>query len=152
LHETNRCRTLFATHFHEMTRLASVLARVRNHTMKVREWKGDVVFLHEVVPGAADRSYGIQVAKLAGLPEAVIARAREVLEKLETQSDGRPNAALDELPLFATIPARAPVPPDDGEQLVTKLIDALNPDELTPRAAIDVIYELKKARNADRRN
>ncbi len=152
LHETNRCRTLFATHFHEMTRLATVLTRVRNHTMKVREWKGDVVFLHEVVAGAADRSYGIQVAKLAGLPDAVIARAREVLDKLETQSDGRPNAALDELPLFATIPTRAPAPPDVGEQLVNQLLDTLNPDELTPRAAIDVIYELKKARNADRRD
>ncbi len=151
LHEINRCRTLFATHFHELTRLASALPRVRNHTMKVREWKGDVVFLHEVVPGAADRSYGLQVARLAGLPEPVLARARDVLELLEKQSDGRPEAALDDLPLFAKMPSRPAPVPGDKEQLVNQLLDNVNPDDLTPRAAIDLVYELKKARNADRR-
>ncbi len=150
LHEINRCRTLFATHFHELTRLASVLPRMRNLTMKVREWKGDVVFLHEVVPGAADRSYGLQVARLAGLPEPVLARAREVLDRLERRSDERPEAALDDLPLFANMPSRPPAPTGDMEHPVDRLVDEVNPDELTPRAAIDFVYELKKARNDDR--
>ena len=151
LHEINRCRALFATHFHELTRLASVLPRVSNLTMKVREWKGDVVFLHEVVAGAADRSYGLQVARLAGLPEPVLIRAREVLNLLEQQSDGRPEAALDDLPLFANMPTRKPPAPVEQQDLVNQLLDSVNPDELTPRTAIDVIYELKKARNAERR-
>ena len=152
LHEINRCRALFATHFHELTRLASALPRVVNHTMKVREWKGDVVFLHEVAAGAADRSYGLQVARLAGLPEPVLNRAREVLNRLEQQSDGRPEAALDDLPLFANIPVRPSAPEQGEEQLVNQLLDSVNPDDLTPRAAIDLVYELKKARNADRRH
>src|SRR5690606_5795149 len=84
LHDSNRCRAIFATHFHEMTALAERLARLRNVTMRVKEWQGDVVFLHEVAPGAADRSYGVQVARLAGLPEPVVERAREVLRQLET--------------------------------------------------------------------
>ena len=84
LHEANFCRTLFATHYHELTSLAEPLSRLSNVTMKVKEWEGDVVFLHEVVPGTADRSYGIQVAKLAGLPQAVVARARDVLDQLES--------------------------------------------------------------------
>ncbi|MBU1174038.1 MAG: DNA mismatch repair protein MutS [Alphaproteobacteria bacterium] len=151
LHEINHCRTLFATHFHELTRLASVLPRVRNHTMKVREWKGDVVFLHEVMAGAADRSYGLQVARLAGLPEPVLVRAREVLDRLEQRSDGRPEAALDDLPLFANMPTRQPASASDGQDLVNQLIDGINPDDLTPRTAIEFVYELKKARNAERR-
>jgi DNA mismatch repair protein MutS len=151
LHEINRCRTLFATHFHELTRLASALDRVRNQTMKVREWKGEVVFLHEVAPGAADRSYGLQVARLAGLPEPVLARAREVLDRLEQQSDGRPEAALDELPLFVNMPSRLPAHDSVEEHMVDRLLDEVNPDELTPRAAIELVYELKKARNDDRR-
>src|ERR1700676_1864394 len=85
LHEVNRCRALFATHFHELTALAAKLPRLHNATVRVREWQGDVVFLHEVVAGAADRSYGIQVAKLAGLPAAVIERASVVLAELEAQ-------------------------------------------------------------------
>ncbi|HHI82660.1 MAG TPA: DNA mismatch repair protein MutS, partial [Rhizobiales bacterium] len=87
LHEVNRCRTLFATHYHELTALAETLDRLANMTMKVREWKGEVVFVHEVTSGSADRSYGIQVAKLAGLPEAVIARASQVLAALESKRD-----------------------------------------------------------------
>ena len=90
LHEENRCRALFATHYHELTALSAKLPRLSNATMKVKEWKGDVVFLHEVVPGAADRSYGIQVAKLAGLPPSVILRARQVLESLEKSDRSRP--------------------------------------------------------------
>ena len=104
LHDVNRCRALFATHFHELTALAARLARLHNATVRVKEWQGDVVFLHEVVPGAADRSYGIQVAKLAGLPASVIERARLVLAKLEQEDRAAPKG-FEDLPLFA-VPAR----------------------------------------------
>ena len=110
LHETNRCRALFATHFHELTALSAKLARLHNATVRVKEWHGDVVFLHEVVAGAADRSYGIQVAKLAGLPAAVIERAKLVLAQLESQDRTSPARTLiDDLPLFAATRA-APAP------------------------------------------
>ena len=110
LHESNRCRTLFATHFHEMTALAAKLKRLHNATMRVKEWQGDVVFLHEVVAGAADRSYGIQVAKLAGLPSSVIERAKVVLAQIEAEDRTSPARRLiDDLPLFAAArPAPAP--------------------------------------------
>ena len=102
LHENNRCRALFATHFHEMTALAAKLPRLHNATMRVKEWQGDVVFLHEVVAGAADRSYGIQVAKLAGLPPSVIERAKVVLAQIEAEDRTSPTRPLiDDLPLFA---------------------------------------------------
>ncbi|MGQ7793095.1 DNA mismatch repair protein MutS [Faunimonas sp. B44] len=143
LHETNRCRTLFATHYHELTQLAARLPRLRNATMKVREWKGEVVFLHEIVPGAADRSYGIQVAKLAGLPAPVIARAREVLRGLERNAGRRGPAVVDELPLFAAPPAEPP-PPDPA--LIA--IDTLDPDALTPREALERLYDLKRLRRS----
>ena len=108
LHENNRCRALFATHFHEMTALAAKLPRLHNATMRVKEWQGEVVFLHEVVPGAADRSYGIQVAKLAGLPPSVIERAKLVLAQLEAQDRASPARKLiDDLPLFAAARRRA---------------------------------------------
>ncbi len=111
LHESNRCRTLFATHYHELTALSAKLPRLFNATVRVKEWQGDVVFLHEVLPGSADRSYGIQVAKLAGLPPAVIARAKSVLAKLEAQDRGQTARALaDDLPLFA-VPSRAAAEP-----------------------------------------
>ena len=105
LHEVNRCRALFATHFHELTALASKLPRLHNATMRVKEWQGDVVFLHEVMPGAADRSYGIQVAKLAGLPASVIERAKIVLAELESEQRKRPLKGFDDLPLFQAAPA-----------------------------------------------
>ena len=106
LHETNRCRALFATHFHELTALASTrLPRLHNATVRVKEWQGEVVFLHEVIPGAADHSYGIQVAKLAGLPASVIERAKVVLAMLEADDRATPRG-FDDLPLFAA-PARA---------------------------------------------
>jgi DNA mismatch repair protein MutS len=110
LHDANRCRALFATHYHEMTALAERLTGVRNATVSVREWQGEVVFLHEVKRGAADRSYGVQVARLAGLPAPVIDRARAVLEMLEKGEDGRrgARALIDDLPLFsAAAPAAA---------------------------------------------
>ena len=109
LHETNRCRALFATHFHELTALAAKLPRLHNATVRVKEWQGEVVFLHEVVPGAADRSYGIQVAKLAGLPPSVIERAKVVLAKLEAEDRTSPPRGFDDLPLFAA-PPRPPAP------------------------------------------
>ncbi len=144
LHETNRCRALFATHFHELTALAARLNRLFNATVRVKEWHGDVVFLHEVVPGAADRSYGIQVAKLAGLPAAVIERAKHVLAELE--AGDRTSAAhqlIDDLPLFS-VPARpAPPPADPVSGAVMKALAALNPDEMTPRDALEALYALK---------
>ena len=102
LHEANRCRALFATHFHELTALAERMARISNATLKVTEWNGEVVFLHEVVPGAADRSYGLQVARLAGLPVPVVERAKTILSELEKSDREAPKRALvDDLPLFA---------------------------------------------------
>jgi len=145
LHETNRCRTLFATHYHELTALSAKLPRMFNATVRVKEWQGDVVFLHEVLPGSADRSYGIQVARLAGLPPAMIARAKAVLAKLEAQDRGQTARALvDDLPLFA-VPSRAAsdaAPPSEAEQLL-EAIKALHPDEMSPREALEALYALK---------
>ena len=108
LHEVNRCRALFATHFHELTALAAKLDHLVCRTMRVKEWQGDVVFLHEVAEGAADRSYGVHVARLAGLPEAVLARAEQVLHRLE-QGEAKSTADLaEDLPLFAAAPAPGP--------------------------------------------
>ena len=144
LHENNRCRTLFATHFHEMTALAAKLPRLHNATMRVKEWQGDVVFLHEVIAGAADRSYGIQVAKLAGLPTSVIERAKVVLAQIEAEDRISPARRLiDDLPLFAA--ARpAPTPPREAapDALVAAL-GALHPDEMSPREALEALYALK---------
>jgi DNA mismatch repair protein MutS len=145
LHEQNRCRALFATHFHELTALSAKLPRLFNATVRVKEWHGDVVFLHEVVPGAADRSYGIQVAKLAGLPPKVIERARVVLTELEAEDRMSPARRLvDDLPLFA-VAARAPAapPPDPAAEAVMKALAALSPDEMSPRQAMDALYALK---------
>ncbi|MBB3809120.1 DNA mismatch repair protein MutS [Pseudochelatococcus contaminans] len=148
LHEANRCRSLFATHYHELTALADRLKRVSNATVRVTEWHGDVVFLHEVVPGAADRSYGIQVARLAGLPPRVIARARDILTELEKSEREKPVSALiDDLPLFSAIAARpaasdAPSAPD----MLRDALDAILPDELSPREALEALYRLKGLR------
>lgn len=145
LHESNRCRTLFATHYHELTALSAKLPRMFNATVRVKEWQGNVVFLHEVLPGSADRSYGIQVAKLAGLPPAVITRAKSVLAKLEAQDRGQTARALaDDLPLFA-VPSRAAAeaaPPTEAE-LLMDAVKALHPDEMSPREALDALYALK---------
>jgi DNA mismatch repair protein MutS len=147
LHETNRSRALFATHYHELTALAERLARLRNVTVRVKEWKGDVVFLHEIAAGAADRSYGIQVAKLAGLPAPVVARAREVLEQLEDSDRKSPVAALiDDLPLFSAVRARDEAEPVD-EDAIGVLLDGVTPDELTPREALELLYRLKAERS-----
>jgi DNA mismatch repair protein MutS len=145
LHAVNRCRALFATHFHELTALAAKLPRLFNATMRVKEWQGEVVFLHEVVPGAADRSYGVQVAKLAGLPAAVIDRAKVVLAELEAEDRTSPaRRLLDDLPLFSAA-ARAPAPPrpDAALAAVIDALIALNPDDLSPREALEALYRLK---------
>jgi DNA mismatch repair protein MutS len=140
LNAVNRSRTLFATHFHELTQLALTLPRLFNLTMRVSEWKGALVFLHEVVSGAADRSYGIQVAKLAGLPASVTKRARAVLAELEaTKHAGAALSSLDALPLFTYEPA-VPAGPD----AVREALRAIDPDGLSPREAQEALYELKR--------
>jgi DNA mismatch repair protein MutS len=151
LHETNRCRALFATHFHELTALAAKLPRLFNATVRVKEWQGEVVFLHEVVAGAADRSYGIQVAKLAGLPPAVIARAQVVLAKLEAEDRASPRG-FDDLPLFAATPRpTSPSPRAAAVDTVIAVLASLHPDEMSPRDALEALYALKaKAALEDR--
>ncbi|PCJ68861.1 MAG: DNA mismatch repair protein MutS [Rhodobiaceae bacterium] len=142
LHEVNRCRSLFATHYHELTALKEKLDHLANATMKVKEWKGDVVFLHEVAAGAADRSYGIQVAKLAGLPSSVIERAHHVLAALESGAEARGSKTLvDDLPLFSMAPGRSPAA--TGPSLVEEELATLNPDELSPKQALEALYALK---------
>jgi DNA mismatch repair protein MutS len=144
LHETNRCRALFATHFHELTALSARLKRLFNATVRVKEWHGDVVFLHEVVPGAADRSYGIQVAKLAGLPAAVIERAKHVLAELEAEDRMSPARHLiDDLPLFSVAARPAPAPANPAADAVAKALADLHPDEMSPREALEALYALK---------
>ncbi len=144
LHEANRCRGLFATHFHELTVLSEKLGRLSNATMRVKEWDGDVIFLHEVGPGAADRSYGIQVARLAGLPASVVARARDVLAKLEDADRKNPASQLiDDLPLFQVAIRREEVRAS-GPSKVEESLRALNPDDMTPREALEALYALRK--------
>ncbi len=145
LHEVNRCRALFATHYHELTHLQSKLKGLSCHCMRVKEWQGEVVFLHEVGPGAADRSYGIHVAQLAGLPAAVISRAEAVLEMLEAGDQSSAVTRLaEDLPLFATALAKAApkAAPAEASPALERL-KAVNPDELTPKQALDVLYELR---------
>ena len=146
LHEMNRCRALFATHYHELTALTERLGALACRSMRVREWQGAIVFLHEVVKGSADRSYGIHVAKLAGLPDAVVARAKEVLESLETGAQGRSLATMiDDLPLFSAAKAtvESAAPPDPVAASVLDRVRQIDPDDLTPRAAMEALYELR---------
>ncbi|WP_173644440.1 DNA mismatch repair protein MutS [Phaeobacter italicus] len=145
LHEVNRARALFATHYHELTQLAGKLAGVENATVSVKEWEGEVIFLHEVKKGAADRSYGVQVAQLAGLPASVVARARDVLDMLEEGSrSGGGKIQIDDLPLFAAAPAPQPRPAA-GPSPVEKLLSEIHPDDLSPREALEALYRLKEA-------
>ena len=141
MHDQVKCRTLFATHYHELTRLAGRLDSLSLHHVRAREWKSDLVLLHEVADGAADRSYGIAVAKLAGLPPAVVGRARSVLAKLEAGRDatGGIAAGLDDLPLFAVSAA----PEHEADPLVAALAE-IEPDSLTPREALEHLYRLKR--------
>jgi len=140
LHEKNKSRALFATHYHEMTALAGRLKQLACVTMRVREWNDTIVFLHEVAPGAADRSYGIHVAKLAGLPPAVVTRAEEVLRALDEGREGhKPLARIDELPLFAAQPASTPT----KGSAVEDALKEIQPDALTPKQALELLYKLK---------
>ena len=145
LHDANRCRALFATHYHEMTALAERLSGVRNATVSVREWQGEVVFLHEVKRGAADRSYGVQVARLAGLPAPVIERARAVLEMLEKGEAGRrgARALIDDLPLFSAAPPPTPSARPKASAVEARLRET-HPDALSPREALALVYELRE--------
>ena len=146
LHEVNGCRGLFATHYHELGALKERLSALAPYTMRVKEWQKEVVFLHEVAPGAADRSYGIHVAQLAGLPAAVVARAEEVLAALEKgEQSGAVSRLADDLPLFAAAPAC----PASGttkatESEVEKALASVNPDELSPKQALELLYELRR--------
>ncbi|NBD31220.1 MAG: DNA mismatch repair protein MutS [Alphaproteobacteria bacterium] len=145
LHEVNRCRSLFATHYHELTALSARLDGVENATVRVKEWEGEVIFLHEVKRGTADGSYGVQVARLAGLPMQVVERAKVVLDMLEKgdRENGRgPDTLIDELPLFSATPAPPPLKPAAGSEVEARLEQVL-PDNLTPREALDLVYELK---------
>lgn len=146
LHDVNKSRALFATHYHEMTSLAGKLAGVENATVAVKEWEGEVIFLHEVHKGAADRSYGVQVAQLAGLPPPVIARARvvlEALEKGEREGGAKQKTLIDDLPLFSAMPV--PPPPASKPSAVEMALSDIHPDELTPREALNLLYRLKEA-------
>ncbi len=148
LHEANRCRTLFATHYHELTALSDTLPALACRAARVREWKDGIVFLHEIAPGAADRSYGVHVARLAGLPPAVVARAGEVLARLE--AGGKTGAAgrlADDLPLFGAAPPsrppRAAPAPDPGPARAAARLAELEPDAMAPREALEALYELR---------
>ncbi len=141
LHETNRCRALFATHFHELGNLKATLDALSCHTMRVKEWRGELVFLHEVGPGEAEASYGIHVGRLAGLPDTVVSRAQEVLARLEQGDRSGEMADLaGDLPLFSAMPAPSPAAPSAVEETLA----GLSADELSPREALDLIYRLKR--------
>ena len=145
LHEVNGCRGLFATHYHELTALSARLGRLANHSMQVREYKGDVVFLHEVGEGPADRSYGVSVGRLAGLPPAVVTRAEEVLRLLEegkVANTAGLSSLVDDLPLFS-----AAAPPREDHGALAKAVDDLDPDALSPREALEALYALKGLRH-----
>jgi len=141
MHDTVQARTLFATHYHELTRLAGRLDALSLHHVRAREWKGDLVLLHELADGPADRSYGIAVARLAGLPPAVVARAKSVLAKLEAGRDatGGIAAGLDDLPLFAAAMSE----PEPAADPLAQALESLNPDVMTPREALDALYRIK---------
>ncbi len=149
LHEVSRCRGLFATHYHELTALAAKLDRLTCRSMRVKEWKGQVVFLHEVGEGAADRSYGIHVARLAGLPAAVLDRAEEVLHRLEQgEAKSTPAALADDLPLFAAAAAKRQEEETNAgssqqQDPIQEVLSGIAPDDLTPKEALDLIYRLR---------
>lgn len=139
LHNVTHCRALFATHYHELTTLKSQLGSMACYTMDVKDWKGEIIFLHKVKSGTADKSYGIHVAKLAGLPETVIARATDVLRLLEDNKQRGGSGAVASLPLFST-PLSAP---KQKISAVESRLAEINPDSLTPREALDLLYSLK---------
>ena len=144
LHNHARCRTIFATHFHELAELTAELPRMRPHSMRVKEWRRDVVFLHEVAEGAAGRSWGVHVARLGGVPDAVVRRAGVLLAALEERAGRLTDAAA--LPLFAAARmagGAAPVVPEPVPDALREALAELDPDRLTPREALDAIYRLR---------
>jgi len=138
LHSVNGSRAMFATHYHELTDLAEDLRHGSNACLRAREWDGDLIFLHDVVPGAADKSYGVQVAKLAGLPDAAVQRAREVLKRLEGSHDSQ-NNALGGLPLFSAVPVRIEKKPSEVEGIIA----SIDINDITPRQALDLLFDLR---------
>ncbi|MEL6258488.1 MAG: DNA mismatch repair protein MutS, partial [Pseudomonadota bacterium] len=140
LHDQNRCRALFATHYHELTMLAEDLTHAANASLRAKDWKDGLVFLHDVQPGPADKSYGVQVAKLAGLPKRAVTRAAKVLKRLEADP-----ASADALPLFAAASDNAAEPDAQTTDPLRELLGTIDPDTLTPRDALDLIYRLKAA-------
>jgi DNA mismatch repair protein MutS len=149
LHDRNRARVIFATHFHELGALAGRLPELAPSSMRVKEFAGRVVFLHEVGPGGAAASYGIHVARLAGVPEAVVTRARTVLAALEARARGLSPLA-EEMPLFAAMAPQptAPAAPDALPNALLALLDATDPDSLTPRDAHALVCRLKALRGS----
>lgn len=146
LHDVNKCRALFATHYHELTSLTERLNHLSCYTMRVREWKEDIVFLHEVAAGTADRSYGVHVAKLAGLPPAVITRAEQVLEILESAKNPlEPGKTMGDLPLFSAVVKEPPKPKTSP---VVDALKEIDPDSLSPKEALDALYALKNKLNS----
>ncbi|MDP2131219.1 MAG: DNA mismatch repair protein MutS [Erythrobacter sp.] len=150
VHSRIACRCLFATHYHELARLAETCEALSLHHVRAREWQGDLVLLHELAEGPADRSYGLAVARLAGVPDAVVERAKAVLEKLEAtrEATGGIAAGLGDLPLFAAL---RPEPQASPEQLLAEQLRAADLDALTPREALDLLYQWKRDLPANKR-
>ncbi len=150
LHDVNKCRALFATHYHELTSLADTLQACANVSLRAKEWKGDLIFLHAVQPGPADRSYGVQVAKLAGMPGAAVKRAKAILERLESENPSRDR--LNDLPLFADFAAEEEAAPasEEGRRLL-EFVETIDPDALTPRDALELIYQLRNLASGDQK-
>jgi DNA mismatch repair protein MutS len=140
LHNSNRCRAIFATHFHELCQLTEALPRLKMHTMRVKEFRGEVVFMHEVIEGAAQKSWGVHVARLAGVPEPIAKRAEMLLKSAE-----RHLSATSPLPLFANVE----VPVSASEAALRARLGQINPDAMTPREALDALYELRDDLNKD---
>jgi DNA mismatch repair protein MutS len=144
LHDINTCRGLFATHYHELTALAAKLDGLANYTVRVKEWQGEVVFLHQVEPGAADRSYGIQVARLAGLPQRVVTQAEQILKLLEAEPGAGPaNRLVEDLPLFSVTEQTSFRSSTSDTDTLKSAFDKIQPDGLSPREALELIYDLK---------
>ena len=139
LHEINKCRGLFATHYHELTALVNRLNNISLHTLRVREWQGDIVFMHEIDSGAIDRSYGIHVAKLAGLPSSVLVRAEQILNQLEEKKQNQ-EPLFDDLPLFSHLAQTTSI---QKEAPAITHLKSLDVDALSPREALEVLYRLK---------
>lgn len=142
LHNINRCRSIFATHYHELTSLTDTLSMLSCHTMQVKEWNHDVIFMHKVISGSADRSYGIHVAKLAGLPQNVITRAEQILQMLQTETPDHKKSTMQDLPLFAAKTTPSVITNPQHEKTLDALL-ALQPDNLSPREALEFLYTLK---------